>query len=141
MLDWGTMVGSAAIQTAIGGVFYFAVQRNMEKIDRLSAKVELLERERIAGIERQQDADTRSRKEMHNQISELQRSSVTVQTCRETHRELVIGQQEFRAAVIDLASVKTEIRKVADFVSDVNERGIALLQDVARIQGAQQKRG
>jgi chromosome segregation ATPase len=145
-MDLAGITVTALIQMGIGTLFYFAVRRNLDKVDRLEEKLEDLERERIDAMEatqrdcrlrceREREHEAQSRKELHRDLSEVRRTYVTVAALNEALHEIKSAQQDFRGAVLDLAAIKNEIGNVAAFVSEVNQRGIALLADVARIEG------
>lgn len=138
-IEFGTVAVSAGIQSIVGLILYFAVRRQVEKVDVLTDQVTDLKDKQLADtnerLGRHIEKESESRKELYGRVGNLERNSVPADLCRQTHRELAQGQQEFRAAVIDLAGVQQQITNVSRFISDVNERQIALGQDLAEMRG------
>jgi hypothetical protein len=154
----------------VGGLMKRWVDRRDSEVDALQTEVRTLRDNRIAGLEGMIDAhatadqaqhaaiqasfkehekddderhrqSTASRKEIHQQLSNIERDYVRADLCREQHAALIESQQEFRAAVIDLARVQEQTASVANFASEINKRQIALSSDLARMQGALSKTG
>lgn len=144
--DLGGLVLTAGVQTAIGFVFYMLVQRTVEKVDKLTDQLRELKDKRVTGIEaalqahsdqndRRFEGEATSRREIYNRLGIVEKEYVHGIACRTAMREVVDGQAEFRAAVVDLAGARADIRHLAGFLSEVNERTIAAAMDVARLEG------
>jgi Mg2+ and Co2+ transporter CorA len=136
---------TALVQAAIGFLFWILMQRTVEKVDRLQREIEELKDRRVAAIEstakEESEKNAARRKEIYERLAKVERESVTVAKCHEQHQELLEGFAEYRGAVIDLGKVQEKLSLTANFVSEVNERVIALKEDVARMQGEHHGRG
>jgi uncharacterized membrane protein YgaE (UPF0421/DUF939 family) len=155
-MDWSTLFVSALVQALVGAgtgfFFWLFIQRQVEKYDRLTQRLDDLEEKRIAGIESaakehgqanedEKDKNAARRKEIYERLAKVERESVTAAKCHEKHQEERAGLLEYRAAVIDLAKVQEKLFGTANFLDEVNERVISLKEDVARMQGEQHGRG
>jgi TolA-binding protein len=145
-IELGTVAVSALVQAGIGLLFWLAVQRTVEKLDRLEREVSELKEERVARIEsdlkehageneKRFERHVEARKGIYERLEKIEREYVPGIECREAMKEMAAGQMEFRAAVVDLAATQEKLNNTAGFVSEVNQRMIALAQDVARIEG------
>ena len=141
-----TLVMGAVIQALIGTAFWLLIQRAIQKVEKLQEAIEDLKERRVAVIERNLEAHRReddgrfhaaseSRKGMHLRISTIERDYVPGSLCRQQHLELRQGQEEFRAAVVDLAGLRSEINTTTAFLREVNQRVIAAMTDIARLEG------
>lgn len=131
-MDSTTLIVSAGIQAAVGFFVWIAIRRPIDQLsdDNKAMRVEIaqLRDNRIAAIERAQ--------------AEHERKIQTVvpsEFCKEQHRGLSAGIHEFRAAVVDLAHVQTELKNTAAFVSEVNGRVMGLISDVAGIESLEKR--
>lgn len=146
MMDWQNLLVSAVVQAVIGAsigfVCWLVLQRSVEKYDRLSDRVKDLEDRRILKIEEYQSQETEKnaarRKEIYERLAKMEREAMMRVDCSEKHEEFNQAIQEFRAAVIDQAKIGEKLSLTAAFVDEVNQRTIALKQDVDRMHGAQQ---
>ncbi len=134
-IELGTVIATSLVQVAIGYLFRMSFLRQVEKMDRLEEEVTRLKDERVAVVEEKLEAASASRGKIFERVSKLERESVTVQFCRENHRESAASLIEFRDAVIKLAATQVELRNTSLFVAEVNQRVIGLIQDVAEIRG------
>lgn len=136
----------AVVQACVGLAFWFAVQRNLEKVDRLEREIKDLRDKQVKQIEDTLTEHTRDnvdsftvestkREKIYSRLDQLDRTIVTRVDCHETHKELAAGLQEFRGGVLDLARVQTKIEGVANFVNEVNQRVLGLVKDVAKMEG------
>jgi hypothetical protein len=133
-VDYGTLAIGALIQGAIGVLIWIGIQRTVERVDRLQAEVTTLKDQRVSRIEGEIERGGKQHKEFYERLEKIQREAVTFQICRENHKELIAGQQEFRAAVIDLTRCQTELQATSKFVRDVNERVLAAREDLAKLE-------
>lgn len=133
-VDYGTLAIGALIQGAIGVLIWVGIQRTVERVDKLQAEVTTLKDQRVLRVEAELERGAKQHKEFYERLEKIQRESVTFQVCRENHKELIAGQQEFRAAVIDLTRVQTELQATSKFVRDVNERVLAAREDLAKLE-------
>jgi chromosome segregation ATPase len=154
MITW---VGSAVVGGAIGFVFWFifereisnqdrAVARQAEKIDGLTGEITRLRDDRVARIEtdivdlreendKRHSVESEKRAKIHDQIAVMQSNYVTQQRLDQELKRVTDELAQFRIAVTDLARVGEQVKMTAAFVAEVNDRQIALAQDLARIQG------
>jgi len=147
-IEIGTVIVSGLVQTGIGFLFWFAVQRTVERVDKLQGELAELKDRRVTGIEdalkehteaneTRFEKHTAARKEIYGRIEALERNKVESTACREMMREIAAGMAEYRAAVIDLAKVQESVRNLAGFVSEVNQRVISTMTDLAEQKGRQ----
>jgi hypothetical protein len=139
-MDWQNLAITAVIQSGIGLLFWLLIQRQVEKFDRVEQRVKHLEERRISGIEcmakEENEKNAARRKEIYERLAKVERESVTIDKCHESHKEMLGGMQEYRIAVIDLAKTQEKLDSTARFVNEVNQRVINLAEDVARMEGA-----
>lgn len=148
-MDWQMLFVSAAVQALVGGgisfLFWMFLQRQVVKYDRLTQRVDDIEEKRISCIEQnakeENEKNAARRKEIYERLGAIEKTAVTMALCREQHKALMESLEEYRAAVIDLAKVQQNVSSTAKFVDEVNERVIALKEDVARMQGENHGRG
>lgn len=145
-VDVGTVMVTALLQTAIGWLFRMTLLRQVEKMDALAEEVRKLKDEKVAGIAaalaehaklaaQLEERASAARKEVYSRLGSLEKNTVTVAYCRENHREAAGALLEFRDAVVSLAALQADLKNTALFVSEVNQRVIALIQDVAKLEG------
>lgn len=138
-IEIGTVVVSGVIQTGIGVMFWFAIQRTVEKVDKLTEQVADLKDRRVTAMEaahkEHAEKDASARKGLYERVATIERTYVEGTACRVMMAEIKDGMTEYRAAVLDLAKVQADVQHAARFVAEVNERVIGVVTDVARIQG------
>jgi len=144
-MDWQNLAITAVIQSGIGLLFWLLIQRQVEKFDRVEQRVKHLEERRISRIEcmakEENEKNAARRKEIYERLAKVERKSVTIDKCHESHKEMLGGMQEYRIAVIDLAKTQEKLDSTARFVNEVNQRVINLAEDVARMEGENHGRG
>lgn len=135
-----SVIVSAVIQCAIGLLFWFAVRRNVEMLDQLKDRVRTLEEKRITGLENAFEEHVRAnadaREKLFNELRHIDSTFITREQCKELHRASLGQFEKFQSAVLDLAKIEEKTRATAAFVEEVNERVIAAMQDIARMEGA-----
>ena len=138
-MEFTPVIVTALVQTLIGFLFWFLMQRTVEKVDRLQREISELKDNRVGSIERdvkeENEKNAARRKEIYERLSAVEKMGETMKFLREQHEALQSSLQEYRAGVIDLARVQEKLSSTARFVDEVNERVISLKEDVARMQG------
>ena len=138
-MEFTPVIVTALIQTLIGFLFWFLMQRTVEKVDRLQREISELKDNRVGNIERdvkaENDKNAVRRREIYDRLTAVEKMGETMKFLREQHVALQASLQEYRAGVIDLARVQEKLSSTARFVDEVNERVISLKEDVARMQG------
>lgn len=144
-MEFTPVVVTALVQTLIGFLFWFLMQRTVEKVDRLQREISELKDNRVSAIEHdvkdENDKNAARRKEIYERLSAVEKMGETMKSLREQHEALTETLHEYRAGVIDLARVQEKLSNTAKFVDEVNERVISLKEDVARMQGENHGRG
>ena len=140
-MDVMNIAVSATVQCGIGMLFWFAVQRNIQKVDRLQGDLDSLKTERVdklaEDMKAHEERNAMARKKIYEEIVALRTGYVSQTACDKVHN--TVGQQmdRMQGFVIDLARVNESVRSTASFVDEVNQRVIAAGQDIARLQGQQ----
>jgi hypothetical protein len=140
-----TGIVNLVVAGAVGGSVKRWIDRRDVKLDDLEKEVVGLRDRRIKGVETQvvqqhDEANDRfkaaadSRKELYVRVAAIERDYVQAGVCRQTHHQLIEGQKDFLAAVINLAKVQERTENLARAISEMSERPIQLAQDLARIQ-------
>jgi len=139
----GILVG-AVVQCGVGSLFYLAVQRNMEKVDRLQQQLEKIEHDRIEKLESDMAGHEKEagdkRKKIYEEIVNIRTHFVHVKTCEKLHQALVNQFEKFSGAVIDLAKVQEKTAQLAARLEQIAEQTVALGQDLAKMEGRHESR-
>lgn len=143
-MDLMPLVMGAVIQGLVGLLFYLAVQRNLEKVDRLKEQLQTLERERIDKLEKDMDSgfkgDAEKRKKIYEELMDIRTHFVHVKTCEHMHETMRAQFEKFGASVIDLAKVQEKTEATARSIEKISEQVIALGQDLSRMEGKHERR-
>jgi hypothetical protein len=138
-MDWQNLLVSALIQSLMGTLIYFAIRRPREEVAELRKEVTDLKDTRVTALENKvaaaEEYGRGRREKIYESLQDLKDGKVDVSNCKDLHKELMAGLQEYRCAVVDLKGVQVELKSTAAFVSDVNERVIGLAADVSRMEG------
>lgn len=145
MMDFAGMAIGAMIQCAIGLLFYLAVQRNMEKVDRLQEQLDKMEHDRIEKLEanviRHEKEASDKRKVIYEEISDIRTHFVHVKICEKMHQQMATQFEKFSSAVIDMARLQERSEQTAKTLTDIQDRLIAQGQDLAKMEGRENERG
>jgi len=150
-MDIMSLLVGALIQGAIGLLFYLAVKRNLEKVDRLEEKLGIMERDHISKIEADAKehankiegkftADAAKRKALYERLEDMRGEFVQVTNCTKIHEQWAAQFERFSGAVLDLARVQAETKLTAEQLKLVSERVIALGNDVSKMEGKNEHR-
>jgi len=141
------IVVGAIVQGGVGFLFWVAGQRNVEKFDRISRELQELKDNRVKGIEENfkehdKENDLRfekgaeARKKIYEELKTLSDRYVPVARCTEAHKTLTEAINQFLAATSDMARAEERIEMMMAFLKEVNERLIAVKEDVDQHIGA-----
>jgi hypothetical protein len=147
LMDLMGMFVGAVVQGLIGLLFYLAVQRNMEKVDRLQERVSTMEKEKLAAmatatekLEEKMEAgfkeESAKRKGLHEDIEFVRTHFVHVKACERMHTVMAAQFEKFSGAVIDLAKVQEKTEQTAKRMEQISEQVISLGQDISKMEGA-----
>jgi uncharacterized membrane-anchored protein YhcB (DUF1043 family) len=139
----GIFVG-AVVQCGVGLLFYLAVQRNMEKVDRLQEQLDKMEHDRIEKLEgnmvtHEKEASEKRRK-IYEEIGDIRTHFVHIKTCEKMHEAMTEQFEKFSGAVIDLARLQERTEQTAKTLEDIQNRLIAQGQDLAKMEGRENER-
>jgi hypothetical protein len=150
MMDITQIAVAAGVQGIVGLLFYFAVNRQVEKVDRLEKKVDDLSTNRITKIEEDlKDACEKSekgfahaaqaRKGIYQELEWQKTHFVHVKTCTDAHKTLSDAINRFLAVTNDLARHDEKIATLADGVRDMRELWLGMKTDIDKHLGGTQR--
>lgn len=140
-----TAVANGIIQTAVVFFIKRSVKLNDEQIVSLKKSVSSLRDDKFRSLKEhvnkaEQKIDvrlteaTKSRKKIYEEY-------VKKEDCSKMHEPLVKHIERIEYAVVDLARVEEKVSSTARFIEEVNNRQIALGQDLARMEGKHEVAG
>ena len=118
------------------GIWYFT-RRTQERVDVLEREMQSLRDERVGELQTQIDQGKAARKELYVR---LERDYVSRAECEKMHGHDAERDDRFIAAVTKLAVVEERITATAQNLQHIQEQQIALVRDVARLEGGGDKR-
>lgn len=140
------MVVSAIVQGSIGLLFYLAVQRNMQKVDRLQERLNNMEQKKLADIEenarrletriddRERDAAGK-RKKIYEEMVDIRTHFVHVKACEKMHTRMAEQFERFSGSVIDLAKIQDRMEVLTKQLDHLGEQVVALGRDLSHMEG------
>lgn len=138
MLDVANMAVSAGVNGAIGLVFYFAVQRNMEKVDRLNDRLKKLEDDRVQGLENTMvshiEQNNAARLALVTDLRELDRRMVSRVECEKLHAQTEKrhsdNAQKVYDAALKLEALGTQTVRLVGWLGEQQRDIIAAKEDI-----------
>jgi hypothetical protein len=160
-IDFESAAAVALINVVVGGIFSLVIRkpfvdaaqsatRALGEAKEAKAEVVKLRETRVADLEGRQemhrrDMDRRmelaaaSRKGMHEQIAQLESNCVTREACTTQHDRQAQTMAESSSRIVEavrqVGVVEERVTSTANFLREVNDRQIGLMQDLARIEG------
>lgn len=135
MIDVAQMAVGAAIQGAVGLVFYFAVRRNMDRVDKLEGELQSLKDHRISSIESQVAAVRKDNKTIEEEVVWVKTHFVHVKTCQDAHKSLKEAIDRFLAATMDLARHDERLDVLTKSLESFQVQLLSMKQDFDRFYG------
>lgn len=165
--DLTNVAGVALVNVLIGGVFALVIKRPFVDALQKAATAERDAREahteiqklkdgRVAGLEaaaaeHRRDTDAQfghaaqSRKTLHEQLASIKATCVTREDCLAQHARSEQAMSAATERMVECANrvgvIEERVTATMRFASDINERSISMMQDLARLQGEQRKGG
>lgn len=148
---WSQLIANAMVNLLVVGLGSFLIKRAVERRDQevttMKDDLRRLKEQRIVQIEDAQreikeDAQAKlahaalARKAMHEELAEIRAKFVHKMECKDMHDKTARQYEKFEASSIELARMAQELKTTARFVNEVNDRQIALMQDLARLEGS-----
>ena len=129
----GAVAGVTAVVVGLVefGIWYFT-RRTQERVDDLEQDVQTLRDDRVASLQAQIDQGKAARKEIYGR---LEHDLVTRAECEKMHAYDRDREDRFVGAVTKLAAIEERISATAHQLQEVQAQQIAMIRDLARMEG------